>query len=473
MKTFNRIYVSGQLVEPHGTETMQLISPSTEEVASVVTLADVADTQRAIAAAKSAYAKYRTSTLAERAAILDRLYAAVNARFDDIVTAMTTEYGGTRGFARASAKRAADYFAQAKQVMLEFPFTRTIGRATVKMESLGVVGIITPWNGSAAFVCNKVAMALAVGSTAVVKPSELSAWQTQIVMEAFAAADLPSGLVNVLTGRGDVVGAEITRHPDIAKISFTGSTAVGKMIAREGAATMKRVTLELGGKSPNVLLDDTDFETAIPLALSIAFMNNGQACIAGTRLLVPAARLDEAKRILDRAVQNVTVGDPSASDVQIGPMVTAKQYERVQSYIHAGLEEGAELLAGGPGRPDALAHGYFVKPTIFVNVKPDMKIAREEIFGPVLSVLTYTDEADAVRLANDTTYGLHAYVSSGDPARAQRVADQIVAGRVFINGQYDEPMAPFGGFKQSGIGREFGSFGMEAYVEPKAIVGAI
>ncbi len=471
MKTFNRIYINGRFVTPHGTETLTLVDPTTEEAASIVTLADVEDTRAAIAAAKAAYAEYRSSTLAERGAYLQRLHDAVTARMDEQVEAIVAEYGGTRAFARASARRAADNFLRTKNTMEEFAFTRRIGRATVHMDALGVVGIITPWNSSSSFVTSKLATALAVGSTTVIKPSELSAWQTQILVECLHAADLPPGLFNVVTGRGDVVGAEITRHPDIAKISFTGSGAVGKTIARDAAATLKRLTLELGGKSANVLLDDADFEQAIPLALKIAYMNNGQACLAGTRLLVPAQRLEEAKRILTREVSGWKVGAPGIEDTQIGPMVTKQQYHRVEGYIRSGIDEGAELLAGGEGRPADLARGYFVKPTIFVGVKPEMRIAREEIFGPVLSVLTYETEEEAVRMANATSYGLHAYVSSGDPTRARRMADRIVAGRVFINGLYDEPDAPFGGFRESGLGREFGAFGMEAYVEPRTVVG--
>jgi aldehyde dehydrogenase (NAD+) len=471
MKTFNRIYINGRFVTPHGTETLTLVDPATEEPASIVTLADLEDTRAAIGAAKTAYAEYRNSTLAERGAYLQRLHDAVTARMDEHVEAIVTEYGGTRAFARASAQRTADNFLRTKKTMEEFSFTRRIGRATVHMDSLGVVGIITPWNSSSWFVASKLATALAVGSTTVIKPSELSAWQTQILTECLHAAELPPGLFNVVTGRGEVVGAEITRHPNVAKISFTGSGAVGKIIARDAAATLKRLTLELGGKSANVLLDDANFEQAIPLALKIAYMNNGQACLAGTRLLVPSKRLDEAKRLLTRDVSEWKVGAPGIEDTQIGPMVTKQQYHRVEGYIRSGIEEGAELLAGGEGRPAHLARGYFVKPTIFVGVKPQMRIAREEIFGPVLSVLTYETEDEAVRMANDTSYGLHAYVSSSDPTRARRMADRIVAGRVFINGVYDEPDAPFGGFKESGLGREFGAFGMEAYVEPRSVVG--
>jgi aldehyde dehydrogenase (NAD+) len=276
---------------------------------------------------------------------------------------------------------------------------------------------------------------------------------------------------NIVNGRGDTVGAEFTRHPDVAKISFTGSTAVGKTIARGAAETMKRVTLELGGKSPNILLDDADFEAAIPLALAAATMNSGQACLAGTRLLVPENRMDEVKRLVLRAAEGFQVGDPRADGTMIGPMVTHRQYERVQHYIRAGLEEGAQLLVGGPGKPRGLEQGHYVRLTVFTGVRNDMAVARDEIFGPVLAIIGYRDEDEAIRIANDTIYGLHAYVSSGDAERAGRVAAQLVAGRVFINGLYDEPDAPFGGFRQSGIGREFGRHGLQAYLEPKAIMG--
>jgi aldehyde dehydrogenase (NAD+) len=273
-----------------------------------------------------------------------------------------------------------------------------------------------------------------------------------------------------VTGRGDVVGAELVRNPDVAKISFTGSVGVGKSIMRDGAATMKRVTLELGGKSPNILLDDADLKKAIPNALAIAFINSGQACVAGTRLLVPKSRLDDVMRAIVDAIPEFPVGDPADSKTVIGPMVTQKQYERVQSYIRKGIEEGADVLVGGEGQPEGLEAGYFVKPTVFVNVKNDMTIAREEIFGPVLSVIAYEDEEDAVRIANDTEFGLHAYVSGTDIERARRVASQLLVGRVAINGMLDDQQAPFGGFKNSGVGREFGTFGIEAFLEPRAIL---
>jgi aldehyde dehydrogenase (NAD+) len=299
----------------------------------------------------------------------------------------------------------------------------------------------------------------------------LSAAQTELITRVLHGAGLPAGVFNIVTGRGDTVGAEIARHPDIAKISFTGSTAVGKAIARNAVDSMKRVTLELGGKSPTVFLDDADFAKAMPLAAMAAVMNSGQACIAGTRLLVPRSRLEEASSLAVRAFEDLVVGPTADPRVNVGPMVTRKQWERVQGYIERGIAEGATLLTGGPGRPAGLERGWFVRPTVFGNVRNDMAIARDEIFGPVLCIIPYDSDEDALAIANDTPYGLHGYVFGADPARARRMADGIQAGRVFINGLYDFPEAPFGGVKQSGLGREFGVFGFEEYLEPKAIMG--
>jgi aldehyde dehydrogenase (NAD+) len=296
--------------------------------------------------------------------------------------------------------------------------------------------------------------------------------QTRVLIEALHEAELPKGLLNVVTGRGNVVGAELVRNPDVNKISFTGSVAVGEGIMRDGAATMKRVTLELGGKSPTILLDDANFDQAIPAAIGMAFMNSGQACAAGTRLLVPSKRLDAAKRAIVNAMRTVTVGDPADPKIAVGPMVSQKQYDRVQSSIRKGIEEGAEVLVGGEGRPQGLEAGYFVKPTVFVNVKNDMTIAREEIFGPVLSVIAYDTEDDAIAIANDSRYGLHAAVLGTDLARARRVASRLRTGRVVINGMTDDPQAPWGGFKYSGVGREYGQYGIEAFLETRAILEA-
>ena len=470
LRTITKHYIDGAFVESHGREVMDIINPTNGNVIARATLADEEDARRAIAAAKRTFASFGRTTKEERAKILRRLHEAVSARIDDLTAAMVEEYGGTAGFSRLIIEAGANVFLAAEKALQELPLTRSWGKTTVTLEPVGVAGLISPWNANSFFLCAKLASSVAAGCTAVMKPSELSALQTQTWLECVQEANLPKGLCNVVVGRGDAVGAELVRNPDVAKISFTGSAGVGRSIMRDGAATMKRVTLELGGKSPNILLDDADLNTAIPNALGIAFLNSGQACVAGTRLLVPKSRLDEVKRALVDTMPAFPVGDPADPKTAVGPMVNQKQYERVQSYIRKGIEEGAEVLVGGEGHPRGLEAGYFVKPTVFVNVKNDMTIAQEEIFGPVLSVITYETEEDAIRIANDTSYGLHAYVSGTDVQRARRVASQIQAGRVAINGMFDDQQAPFGGFKHSGVGREFGTYGIEAFLEPRAIL---
>jgi len=320
------------------------------------------------------------------------------------------------------------------------------------------------------FICTKIASAIAAGSTVVIKPSEMSAQQTQLMAECIHAAGLPKGLVNIVNGLGDVVGAEMTRNPGISKISFTGSTHVGQIIARGAVDTMKRVTLELGGKSPNIILDDANLNEAIPAAVIAAFLNSGQACAAATRLIVPFSQIDQVNALVKATVESMKVGNPADADTAIGPMVSQKQFERVQDYIRIGEQEGATLLTGGLGKPAGLEAGNFVKPTVFTQVKNQMRIAQEEIFGPVLCIIGYETEAEAIEIANDTIYGLAAYISSADTDRAYQVAAQIDAGRVCINGLSHDSKAPFGGFKHSGIGREYGVLGLEEYLEPKAIL---
>jgi len=470
IKTITTHYIDGAFVDSHGSEVMYIINPTNSQLIARVRLADEEDARRAIAAAKRAFATFGRTTKEERMEVLRRLHKAVSARTDDLTVAMIEEYGGTAVFSRMIIEAAANVFLAAEKALHDLPLTRSWGKTTVTMEPVGVAGLISPWNADAFFLSMKLASAVAAGCTVVMKPSELSALQTRVWLECVHEAKLPKGVCNVVAGRGDVVGAELVRNPDVAKISFTGSAAVGSSIMREGAATMKRVTLELGGKSPNILLDDAVLEKAIPTALGIAFLNSGQACVAGTRLLVPKSRFDGVKRAIVDAMSAFPVGDPADPKTAVGPMVSLKQYERVQSYIRKGIEEGAEVLVGGEGHPPGLESGYFVKPTVFVNVKNDMTIAREEIFGPVLSVITYEDEEDAIRIANDTEYGLHAYVSGTDIQRARRVASQVQAGRVAINGMLDDQQAPFGGFKHSGVGREFGIYGIGAFLEPKAIL---
>jgi aldehyde dehydrogenase (NAD+) len=470
IKTITTHYIDGAFVESHGRQVMDVIRPTDANVIGRVMLADEEDTRRAIEAAKRAFVAYGRSTPEERAKILRRLHEAAAARVDDLTAAMIEEYGGVAQFARLIVESGVNAFQAAEHAVQEMPWTRRWDKTTVTLEPVGVAGLITAWNANALFICLKLASAVAAGCTVVIKPSELSSLQTRVLVEALHAAELPKGLLNVVTGLGNVVGAELVRNPDVAKISFTGSVGVGETIMRDGAATMKRVTLELGGKSPTILLDDAALDQAIPAALTMAFLNSGQACAAGTRLLVPKSRLDAVKPAIRDAMRAFTVGDPADPKTAVGPMVSQKQYERIQSYIRKGIEEGADVLVGGEGHPDGLDAGYFVKPTVFVNVKNDMTIAQEEIFGPVLSVIAYDSEDDAIRIANDSKYGLHAAVIGTDLARARRVASQLRAGRVVINNMTDDPQAPWGGFKFSGVGREYGRYGIEAFLEPRAIL---
>jgi aldehyde dehydrogenase (NAD+) len=470
IKTITTHYIDGAFVESHGREVMDVVRPADRQVIGRVTLADEEDTRRAIAAANRAFATYGRSTKEQRVKILRRLHEAASARIDDLSAAMVEEYGGVVQFARPIVESGVNAFLASEKALQDLPLARSWGKTTVTLEPVGVAGLITAWNANALFICLKLASAVAAGCTVVIKPSELSALQTRVMVEALHDANLPKGLFNVVTGLGNVVGAELTRSPDVAKISFTGSVAVGGKIMRDGAETMKRVTLELGGKSPTILLDDAALDRAIPSALVMAFLNSGQACAAGTRLLVPNSRLDAVKRGIREAMRAFTVGDPADPKTAVGPMVSQKQYERVQSYIRKGMEEGAQVLVGGEGHPQGLEGGYYVKPTVFINVKNDMAIAQEEIFGPVLCVIAYDSEDEAIRIANDSKYGLHAAVLGTDLERARRVASQLRAGRVVINNMTDDPQAPWGGFKYSGVGREYGTYGIEAFLETRAIL---
>jgi aldehyde dehydrogenase (NAD+) len=473
MQQIDKVYIDGAFVTPHGEEMFDLFNPATEQVIGRVRLADEHDANRAVAAAKRAFASFSKTSKSERLDMLQSMVNALEAREDELYEAIIDEYGSPVSRARWMAQYAASTVIEAAKVLRQYDFTRRINSSDVVMQPVGVAGLITPWNANANFICNKLASAIAAGCTAVIKPSEMSAIQTQIVTEALHDAGLPAGVFNIVTGYGDVVGATISAHPDIAKISFTGSTVVGKTILRAGAETLKRITLELGGKSPFIVLDDANLAEAVPLALQAGFMNNGQACVAGTRILVPQQRVAEFEMLIRAAATKTPSGNPRDPATVIGPMVSEKQWNRVQRYIRIGIDEGARLVTGGEGRPDGLMSGWFVRPTVFTDVRNDMTIAREEIFGPVLSIIAYRDLEDAIAIANDTTYGLQAYVVSADPARAREVAARIDAGRVLINGLTHDPAVPFGGFKQSGIGREYGTLGLEAYLEPKAVMGVV
>jgi aldehyde dehydrogenase (NAD+) len=468
----DQAYIGGAFVRVQGSETIESVNPATGQVIGTATLASRDDARLAIAAARQAQESLRRSSKAERIDMLRRLQAAVLAHTGRIRDITIEEYGGPLARAQWISQYASQCFANSADALAQHEPVRRIGEATVLMQPVGVAALIAPWNSSAGSICSKLASALAAGCASVIKPSELGPIQAQVVAEALHQAGLPPGVFNIVIGRGSDVGDELSRHPDVAKLSFTGSTATGKLIARAGIDTMKRVSLALTGKSASILLDDADLASAVPLALNAAFMNNGQACVAGSRLLVPRARMDAVCERLRSAVAAMRVGDPRDPATHIGPLASQAQYERVQHYIRRGLAQGASLVAGGGGKPAGAEAGYFVRPTVFAHVTNDMDIAREEIFGPVLSVIAYDNEEDAIRIANDSVYGLQAYVFSPDAQRAARIAARLEAGTVLINRIAPELLAPFGGVKQSGIGREFGVFGLEAFLEPKTIVAA-
>jgi aldehyde dehydrogenase (NAD+) len=471
MRNMDNIYINGKFIAPNGTDMLDLVDPSTREVFGRVTLGNEEDTKLAIAAAKAAFSSFSRTSVQERSAMLQRLNDAILDRIDELAEANILEYGAPRMAAKGRVKLAAANLIDSKEALEQFEFVHMIGKAKVVAEPVGVIGIITPWNASYSQITAKLGAAIAAGCTVVIKPSELSALQTQLLTECFHAADIPAGVINVVNGLGATVGAELTRNPDVAMINFTGSTRVGKEIRRATVDSMKRVTLELGGKSPNIVLDDADFTKAIPAAVRSCYTNNGQACVAGTRLFVPEHRLEEVKKLAREAVESMKVGLPSEADTLLGPLVTEKQYNQVQHYIFTGIQEGAELVIGGEGQPQGLEQGNFVKPTVFANVTEEMTIAKEEIFGPVLSILTFKTEEEAVTMANNTDYGLGAYISTANLEKASELASRIQAGVVLINGAGFEMKAPFGGFKHSGIGREYGVYGLEDCLETKTITG--
>ncbi|SNS82941.1 aldehyde dehydrogenase family protein [Pseudomonas segetis] len=469
MSKINQAYIDGRFVTVQGSEVVECINPATESNIATATLANRDDAIEAIAAAKRAQGALACTTKAQRIDMLKSLQASVLASTDQLRDSAIEEYGAPLARAQWVSQYASQSFANAAQTLEEYELVRSIGGARVFMEPVGVVGLIAPWNSAAGTICSKLASAIAAGCASVIKPSELSAVQTQVLAHALDRAGLPDGVFNIVLGRGSDVGDEMSTSPDVAKISFTGSTPTGKLIAHAGIETMKRVSLSLTGKSAAIVLEDADFDVAIPLALNAAFMNNGQACVAGTRLLVPRRRLNEVSERLKVLVDALVVGNPQDPATTIGPLVNRAQYERVQHFIRRGLEQGATLVAGGTGKPQGLDQGFFVQPTVFADVNMDMDIAREEIFGPVLSIFTYDSEEQAIAIANASTYGLQAYLFSTDLERAQCIAGQLQAGTVLINRIVPDLLAPFGGVKQSGVGREFGVFGLESFLEAKTV----
>ncbi|HEY0212437.1 MAG TPA: aldehyde dehydrogenase family protein [Paenirhodobacter sp.] len=465
-------YIDGGWRTPVSTETLVVEDPSTIRPVATIALGSSVDVDRAVAAARAARATCAALTVADRIALLERIADIYERRMPQMATLISTEMGAPARLAlRAQAAAGLGHFRQAAQVLADFPFETRLGNALVTREAIGVCALITPWNWPMNQIVCKVAPAIAAGCTMVLKPSELAPLSALLLAEILDEAGLPPGMFNLVNGTGAVVGDALSRHPDVDLVSFTGSNGAGQQVAINAAPTVKRVHLELGGKSPNILLDDVDFAKAVPSAVRAYMMNSGQSCDAPSRLLVPQDRLDQVEALAAEAANALRLGAPDTEGVFMGPVVSRGQFDRIQALIAAGITQGAGLIAGGPGHPDGLETGHFVRPTVFSRTTTDMRIVAEEIFGPVLCIQTYSDEADAIRIANDTPYGLSAYVSSADPARAERVARQIRAGMVHINGAPADFAAPFGGYKASGNGSEWGKFGLEAYLETKSMFG--
>jgi betaine-aldehyde dehydrogenase len=464
------LYIDGAWVAPAGSGRIEVRSASTEEVIGSVPEGTAEDVDRAVRAARRAFESWSQTTVEQRAQYLEKISQGLSARIDAIAALVATEVGMPLGMSTAiQAGLPIMSSGQTAQIVRDFPFEEEVGNSLVVREPVGVVGCITPWNYPLHQVVNKVAPALAAGCTVVLKPSEVAPFTAFVLAEIVDEAGLPAGVFNLVTGVGPVVGEAIATHPDIDAVSFTGSTRAGKRVAELAARTVKRVTLEMGGKSPNVILDDADLEKAVRSGVNNAFLNSGQTCTALTRMLVPRDKQAEAIGFAVDQAAKLTLGDPFDESSRLGPLVSDVQRDRVRGYIRKGVEEGARLVTGGADAPPGLDRGYYVQPTIFADVRPDMTIAQEEIFGPVLSIIPYDTEDEAVRIANDTMYGLAGGVWSGDAARAERVARQLRTGQVEVNGGRFNPMAPFGGFKQSGVGRELGRYGLEEFLETKSL----
>ena len=473
MKTYEQFYINGEWVDPaEGKNMFDVLNPSNEEVIGQIAMGSAADVDNAVNAASKAFESFSQTTVEERLAILGKIVEVYQTRYDEMAETISSEMGAPLSLSKAAqAATGLGHFAQAIEVLQNFEWEETRGKTVLRREPIGVVGMITPWNWPINQISCKVAPAIAAGCTMVLKPTEMATFNAMIFAEILHEAGVPAGVFNLVNGDGPTVGEAMSSHPGIDMMSFTGSTRAGIAVAKGAADTVKRVAQELGGKSANIILDDADFESAITGGAKHCFNNSGQSCNAPTRMLVPEARHDEAKEIAKRAAEATKVGDPFAEDTGIGPVVSDVQFNKIQGLIEKGIEEGAELVAGGPGKPEGLNAGYYVRPTVFANVNNDMTIAREEIFGPVLSILPYKTEDEAVEIANDTEYGLYGYVSSGDVEHAKQVANKIRAGSIAINGAGADFTTPFGGYKQSGNGREWGPFGFEEFLEVKAVVG--
>jgi len=472
MREMLKFYIDGKWVDPVTPATLDVINPATEETCGRISMGSAADVDRAVAAAVRAFPAYSRTTREERIALLERILAEFARRHDDVATAIMEEMGAPWKLAKfAQAASGPQHIQAAIDALRDFEFEEAHGTTQIVREPIGVCGLITPWNWPMNQVAVKVAPALAAGCTMVLKPSEIAPFDAMIFAEILDAAGVPAGVFNLVNGDGPGVGVPLSAHPDVAMVSFTGSTRAGVAVAQNAAPTVKRVSQELGGKSANIILDDADFAKQVARGAANCFDNTGQSCNAPTRMLVPRDRMDEAAAIAAERAATTTPGDPRDEKTRMGPLASETQWNKVQDLIRKGIDEGATLVAGGPGRPKGLDRGFYVMPTVFSNVRNDMTIAREEIFGPVLSIIPYDGEEDAIRIANDTPYGLSGYVSSSNIERARAVAARLQTGMVHINSASLDAQAPFGGYKQSGNGREWGPFGIEEFLEVKSIYG--
>lgn len=472
MREMLQFYIDGKWVDPVHASTLEVINPATEEPCGRISMGSVEDVDKAVAAATRAAPGFAATTREQRLEWMQKILEIFLRRQDEIATAIMEEMGAPWKMAKhAQAASGVQHLSAAIEVLKTYAFEESLGTTMIVKEPIGPSALITPWNWPMNQVMVKVAPALAAGCTMVLKPSEVAPFDAMILAEIIDEAGVPAGVFNLVNGDGPVVGSRLSSHPDIAMISFTGSTRAGVAVAQNAAPGVKRVAQELGGKSANIILDDADFEKAVSHGAHTCFDNTGQSCNAPTRMLVPKDRLEEAAAIAAACADATVVGDPTDKKTVLGPVVSEVQFNKIQSLIQKGIDEGAILVAGGVGRPEGLTRGYYVKPTVFSGVNNDMTIAREEIFGPVLSILPYEDDEDAIRIANDTPYGLSGYVTSSDINRARAVALRLRTGMVHINGASLDAMAPFGGYKQSGNGREWGPYGLGEFLEVKSIYG--
>ena len=471
MREYLKFYIDGKWVEPVEMKTLDVENPATEEVCGKIAVGSAADVDKAVKAARKAFTTWSQTSREERLEVLGRILAEYQKRFGDLALAVTEEMGAPASLAqRAQVPIGMGHLATAVEILKTFKFEEDRGPTLIVKEPIGVCSFITPWNWPLNQIVCKVAPAIATGCTMILKPSEVAPFSGQIFAEIMHAAGVPPGVFNMIHGDGVGVGVPMSSHPDVDMVSFTGSTRAGIEVAKNAAPTVKRVAQELGGKSPNIVLDDDAFAKGVGRGVATMMTNSGQSCNAPTRMLVPAKRMAEAITVARAAAETVTVGDPNGNS-QLGPVVSRVQFDKIQKLIQAGIDEGATLVIGGVGRPEGLDKGYYVQPTVFANVTNEMTIAKEEIFGPVLSILGYDTVDEAIAVGNDTEYGLAAYVQGADLDAARKVASKLRAGQVSINGGGGDMMAPFGGYKMSGNGREWGDFGFHEFLETKAILG--